>query len=159
MNKPAQSFPRPLSAFAGSALNEALKAQGFASADIVSRWADIVGAEIAAHSEPLKINWPRQGTEESPEPATLVLRVEGPAAIEIQHLSSVILERVNRFFGWRAIGRLALRQAPLKRTAPKTVPPPPDPAATARIAESLPQVEDEHLRQALARLGAAIKRT
>jgi hypothetical protein len=159
MNKPTQSFPRPLSAFAGTALNDALKAQGFASAEIVSRWADIVGAEIAAHSEPLKINWPRRNNEEAPaEPATLILRVEGPAAIEIQHLSSVILERVNQFFGWRAIGRLALRQAPLKRRTPKTVPPPPDPAATARIAESLPQVEDEDLRQALARLGAAIKR-
>ena len=158
MNKPAQDFPRPLSAFAGATLNDALRAQGFASAEIIARWADIVGAEIAAHSEPLKINWPRQGNEESPEPATLVLRVEGPAAIEIQHLSAVILERVNRFFGWRAIGRLALRQAPLKRTASKTVPPPPDPAETARIAESLPQVEDEDLRQALARLGAALKR-
>jgi hypothetical protein len=88
-----------------------------------------------------------------------VLRVEGPAAIEIQHLSSVILERVNRFFGWRAIGRLALRQAPLRRRAPQTAPSPPDPAATARIAEGLPQIEDEDLRQALARLGAAIKRT
>ena len=42
-----------------------------------------------------------------------MLRVEGPAAIEIQHLSAVILERINRFFGWQAIGRIALRQAPL----------------------------------------------
>jgi hypothetical protein len=158
MNKPAGSFPRPLSAFAGTALNDALQRQGFASAEIIARWAEIVGEEIAAHSEPLKINWPRRANEESPEPATLVLRVEGPAAIEIQHLSSVILERVNRFFGWRAIGRLALRQAPLRRRTPKTAPSPPDPAATARIAESLPQVEDEDLRQALARLGAAIKR-
>jgi hypothetical protein len=157
MNKPAGSFPRPLSAIAGATLNDALKRQGFASTEIVARWADIVGAEVAAHSEPLKINWPRRGEEETAEPATLILRVEGPAAIEIQHLSSVILERVNRFFGWRAIGRLALRQAPLKRSAPKTAPPPPDPAAAARIAESLPQVEDEDLRQALARLGAAIK--
>ena len=159
MNKPAQSFPRPLSTFAGAALNDALKRQGFASAEIIARWADIVGTEIAAHSEPLKINWPRQGDEDTPEPATLVLRVEGPAAIEIKHLAAVILERVNRFFGWRAIGRLALRQAPLTRRAPKAALAPPDPAAAARIAESLPQVEDESLRQALARLGAAIKRT
>lgn len=158
MNKATSSFPRPLSAFAGATLNDALKRQGFASAEIVARWADIVGTEVAAHSEPLKINWPRRGDEQSPEPATLILRVEGPAAIEIQHLSSLILERVNRFFGWRAIGRLALRQAPLRRRTPKAVPPPPDPAVAARIAASLPQVEDEKLRQALARLGAAIKR-
>ena len=159
MNKPAQSFPRPLSAFAGATLNDALQRQGFASTEIVARWADIVGAEVAAHSEPLKINWPRQANEETAEPATLILRVEGPAAIEIQHLSSVILERVNQFFGWRAIGRLALRQAPLRRREPKKVPPSPDPATTARIAASLPQVENEDLRQALARLGAVVKRT
>ncbi|MGA7975044.1 MAG: DUF721 domain-containing protein, partial [Pseudolabrys sp.] len=42
--------------------------------------------------------------------------------------------------------------------APKPAPPPPDPAVAARIAEGLPQIEDESLRQALARLGAAIKR-
>jgi hypothetical protein len=93
----------------------------------------------------------------APEPATLVLRVEGPAAIEIQHLSAVILERVNRFFGWQAIGRIALRQAPLRRPKPPNLPPPPDPAEQARIAASLPDIADESLRQALARLGAAVK--
>ena len=62
------------------------------------------------------MQWQRgDATTETAEPATLVLRVEGPAAIEIQHLSNVILERVNRFFGWQAVGRIALRQAPLSR--------------------------------------------
>ena len=60
-----------------------------------------------------------------------MLRVEGPAAIEIQHLSNVILERVNRFFGWQAIGRIALRQAPLRRRERKAVRKP-DPEAAAR---------------------------
>ena len=115
MTKPSRSFPRPLSELLGATLNDVMKAQGFASTEIISRWADIVGGEIAAHSEPLKISWPRAVGDEAPEPATLVLRVEGPAALEIQHLSAVILERVNRFFGWQAIGRIALRQAPLRR--------------------------------------------
>lgn len=164
MTKPARSFPRPLSELLGATLNDAFKAQGFASAEILARWSDIVGHEIAAHSEPLKINWPRPHPASAPgdappEPATLVLRVEGPAALEIQHLSTVILERVNRFFGWQAVGRIALRQAPLHRREPRKRPPPPDPAAAARIAASLPEIADEDLKQALARLGAAIKRT
>jgi hypothetical protein len=160
MNKPSRSFPRPLAELAGRALSGPLRRQGFASAEIVTRWGEIVGPEIATHSEPLKINWPRtlEGDEAPPEPATLVLRVEGPAAIEIQHLSAVILERVNRFFGWQAIGRLALRQAPLRRRLAPTAPPPRDLAAQARIAASLPQIEDDDLRAALARLGAAVKR-
>jgi hypothetical protein len=157
MSKPSRSFPRPLIDFAGATLGDALKRQGFASAEIVARWAEIAGPEIAAHSEPIKINWPRGPEQSQPEPATLVLRVEGPAAIEIQHQTTLILERLNRFFGWRAIGRIALRQAPLRRREPPTAPPAPDPAAAARIAADLPQIEDESLRQALGRLGAAVK--
>jgi hypothetical protein len=157
MNKPSRGFPRPLSALLGATLSDALKTPGFASAEIIARWAEIAGAEIAAHSEPMKITWPRAIGEDSPEPATLVLRVEGPAALEIQHLSAVILERVNRFFGWQAIGRIALRQAPLRRREPVAPPTPLDPETQARIAARLP-IDDEDLRQALARLGASIKR-
>lgn len=161
MSKPSSSFPRPLSDFAAASLGGVLKAQGFASTEILTRWPAIVGAEIAAHSEPMKINWPKPkkdtGEVEQAEPATLVLRVEGPMALEIQHQSSVILERVNRFFGWQAVGRLALRQAPLRRKVPKRRPAPPDPALIARLAADMPEIEDEGLREALARLGSAIK--
>jgi hypothetical protein len=157
MSNPSRSFPRPLSELLGATLSDALKTQGFASAEILARWGDIVGAEIAAHSEPMKINWPRAVGDEAAEPATLLLRVEGPAALEIQHLSAVILERINRFFGWQAIGRIALRQAPLRRREPPKAPPPPDPEVAARLAEAMPEIEDNELRQALARLGASIK--
>ena len=51
----------------------------------------------------------------------------------------------------------ALRQAPLRRQEPPTPPPPPDPEAIARMAASLPAIEDGDLRQALARLGTSIK--
>ena len=64
----------------------------------------------------------RPADGEEREPGTLVLRVEGPAAIEIQHLADVICERVNRFLGWRAVARLALRQAPLRRAERETRP-------------------------------------
>jgi hypothetical protein len=85
------------------------------------------------------------------------LRVEGPAALEIQHLSEVILDRVNRFFGWQAIGRIAIRQAPLRRREPSPLPKIDD-AAAAQIADALPDIKDNNLRQALGRLGSAIKR-
>jgi hypothetical protein len=92
------------------------------------------------------------------EPATLVLRVEGPMALEIQHASDIILQRVNRFFGWSAVGRLALRQAPLSRRNASTISRAPDATAVAKVAETLSSVEDAELRAALARLGASIKR-
>jgi len=157
MSKPPASFPRPLADLLRKTLNEGFARQGFASGELVTRWAEIAGAEIAAHSEPMKIQWPRPVHNDEPLPGTLILRVEGPAAIEIQHLSSIILERVNRFFGWQAIGQLALRQAPLKRVTKPAPPPPPDPQKTARIAAELGDVTDEDLRAALARLGAMVK--
>ena len=79
-------------------------------------------------------------------------------ALEIQHASDVILQRVNRFFGWSAVGRLALRQAPLSRRDRPAAPGAPDPKAVAEVAKTLSSVEDEELRAALARLGASIKR-
>src|SRR5262244_2629898 len=157
MNKPGKSFPRPLADLLHKTLTDAFAKQGFASSELVTRWADIVGAEIAAHSEPEKIQWPRGAGGHTPEPGTLVLRVEGPAAIEIQHLSGVILERVNRFFGWRAVKRIAIRQAPLARRATPQSRPGPSAEEVARRAAALPDIADEGLRQALARLGAAIK--
>lgn len=160
MNKPARSFAKPLRDIAGKIVGDAFTRQGFASAELVTRWSEIVGAEIAAHSEPVRIQWQRPSRFDAgtggQEPGTLVLRVEGPAAIEIQHLANVICERVNRFLGWRTIARIALRQAPLRRSERK-IRRGGDPAAAARIAASLPQVADDDLRQALARLGAAIK--
>jgi hypothetical protein len=158
MNKRAKSYARPLADLVRRTLADTFARQGFASIELVTHWNDIVGAEIAAHCEPLRLKWQRGGDVEAPEPATLVLRVEGPIAIEIQHLAPVILERVNRFFGWRAVGRLALRQAPLTRRAAPPVHPAPDPQVAARLAATL-DVADEDLRNALGRLGAAIKRT
>lgn len=155
MNKPRPT--RSLSDLANGFLADAFKRQGFASTELVTRWREIVGSEIAAHAEPLKLQWPRAVDGEPSEPATLVLRVEGPMAIEIQHQSSVLLERINRFFGWQAVGRVAFRQAPLRRRE-KPAPRRADPAAAARVAATLKDVEDESLKAALSRLGAAVKR-
>jgi hypothetical protein len=157
MNKPSRSFAKPLRDLVGKAVGETFRKQGFASAELVTRWTEIVGADIAARSEPIKIHWQRPADGEAREPGTLVLRVEGPAAIEIQHSSNVICERINQFLGWRAVARIALRQAPLRRAVRKAAPAG-DPAAVARLAASLPDIADDDLRQALARLGAAVKR-
>jgi hypothetical protein len=158
MSKPGPLNSKPLSALLAGVFNDAFKKQGFASRELVTRWSEIVGADIAAYAEPLKIQWQRP-VEGQPEiPATLILRVEGPRALEIQHSSTVILERVNRFFGWSAVGKIALRQAPLSRPARRKIRKPPREAAIAEEARELDAVDDDNLRTALARLGASIKR-
>jgi len=158
MNKPGPVSAKPLSVLLSDVFSEAYAKQGFAARELVTRWAEIAGPDIARHAEPIRMQWPRPVEGQPQEPATLVLRVEGPAALEIQHKSDVLLERVNRFFGWHAVGRLALRQAPLSRRDRPARPRPPDPKEVADVAKTLSAVEDEALKDALARLGAAIKR-
>ena len=158
MSRPGRISAKPLSVLLSDVFSDAYAKQGFAARELVTRWAEIAGADVARHSEPLKIQWPRPVEGQPQEPATLVLRVEGPAALEIQHKSDVILERVNRFFGWSAVGRLALRQAPLSRRDRPQPQRPPDAKEVETVAKTLSGVEDEELRAALARLGAAIKR-
>jgi hypothetical protein len=152
------STPKPLSALVGRCLADSFKRQGFASSELVTHWEEIVGAEIAACAEAIRMVWTRASDPEESPPATLVLRVEGPAAIEIQHQSAVIVERVNRYFGWQALAGIALRQAPLVRRRSRK----PRPVIDQRLAQALSaemtDIADEGLRTALGRLGAAIKR-
>ena len=158
MAKPGPIFAKPLSVLLSDVFSDAYKRQGFAARELVTRWAEIAGPEFSAHCEPLKMQWPRPVEGQPQEPATLVLRVEGPMALEIQHASDIILERVNRFFGWSAVGRLALRQGPLSRRERPAARPAPEASEVEQVAQTLSSVEDEQLRAALARLGAAIKR-
>jgi hypothetical protein len=155
VNKPRPSSARPLAELLNKCLSDAFARQGFASREIVTHWPEIVGGEIAALSEPIRMQWPRN--PQGGEPATLVLRVEGPAAIEVQHQTSLVIERVNRFFGWRAIDRVALRQAPLQGRRKREPRPAIDADAARRVAATL-AIADEPLRDALGRLGAAVKR-
>lgn len=158
MSRPGPLSAKPLAAILGKAIDEVFARQGFASRELVTRWTEIAGEEIAAHSQPMKVQWPRLVGDAPPEPATLVLRVEGPMALEIQHQSNVILERVNRFLGWPAVGRLALRQAPLTRSERRVARQGPAAAEIAAVAETLDAVQDEALKDALARLGASVGR-
>src|SRR6202042_802197 len=136
MAKPGPISAKPLSVLLSDVFSDAYARQGFAARELVTRWAEIAGAEVAAHSEPLKLQWPRPVEGQPQEPATLILRVEGPMALEIQHKSAVILERVNRFLGWSAVGRLALRQAPLSRRDRPVALRPPDPQAVEEVAQT-----------------------
>jgi len=157
MNKP--SAPKPLGALVGHCVADVFKRQGFTSCELVTHWEDIVGPEIAACAEPIRMQWTRASDPDESPPATLVLRVEGPAAIEIQHQSAVIVERVNRYFGWQALAGIALRQAPLARRRVKKARPRIDQDLAETIASQMTGIADDGLRAALGRLGAAIKRT
>jgi len=158
MNNKSSGTPKRLADFVGRCVSDVFRRQGFSSFAIVTHWDDIVGPEIAAYAEPIRMAWVRSRDGGEAVPATLVLRVEGPAAVEIQHQAGTIIERVNRYLGWQAVGTLALRQAPLTRRASRPPRPRIDNARAAAIAADLPDIADDGLRAALGRLGAALER-
>ncbi|SFI69393.1 hypothetical protein SAMN05216304_103192 [Bosea sp. OK403] len=149
---------KPLADLIDDCLAPALAAQGFAGRAIVSLWPEIVGERLAARSRPLKIDWPRRrpAPGESSDPATMVVRVEGAFALEMQQLAPLVLERVNTHLGWRAVGKLVLKQGPVEAPATRQVPPPPDPATVARVAQQVSSIADPELRAALERLGRSV---
>jgi hypothetical protein len=159
MARPNMSRPKPLAELIDGCLDKALAQQGFVGSDVILSWPDIVGERLARFSQPIKMDWPkrRPGTEGRADPATLVVRVEGAFAIELQHMAPQVVERVNAFYGWRCVGRLVLKQGPVRRAVPEKAP---DLSLTAperdRVASATETVADEALRQALGRLGTAV---
>ncbi len=153
-----KSFPVPLADLVGGAVDPVLARQGFGQSSLILHWDGIVGARLAACSEPIKLQWPGRAVQRLPdapiEPATLVLRVAGGMAIEIQHMAPQLIERVNAHLGWRAVGRIVLRQGPLEKTRKGPRIGPPDAQALAEATQATEGVEDEELRKALVRLGA-----
>jgi hypothetical protein len=149
---------KPLAELIDDCLAPALAAQGFAGRSVVAFWPEIVGERLAQRTRPLKIDWPRRRNApgETAEPATLVVRVEGAFALEMQQLGPLVLERVNSHLGWRAVGKLVLKQGPVAMPAPAKAAPPPDPGELARIEAQVSGVENPELRAALARLGRGL---
>jgi len=160
----AAATARPIGAYAARALDPAARARGFATTALLSEWPAIVGGELAQFTMPDRVVWPKRREEAEDqalprgrrdEGATLVLRVEGPRAIEVQHRSGQILERVNSYFGYRAVAEMRILQAPVARKAsPAPAPAQPiDPDALPPSAK----IEDRGLRAALLRLGSAAR--
>lgn len=133
---------------------QVLGRRGFAEADLLSNWAAIVGPELAARCTVRKLERPRRGAGGE---GVLTLRVEAGFALELQHLEPQLLERINSHFGYRAVGRLRLLQAPAPAPeAPRRPDPPADPAEQAALEARLAAVEDSELKAALGRFGRAV---
>jgi hypothetical protein len=160
MRRP-RPLARPLAEFLDVCLSPSLAAQGFATADILMAWPDIVGERLAAFTQPLKIEWKRKAPhadpETRPDPATLVIRVESAFALELQHLAPTVIDRVNTYYGWRCIGKLVLKQGPVRRVVKKRPAAPVlSPQDREKVNAAVQPIQEEALKAALDRLGQAI---
>ena len=126
--------------------------RGLPEPALVKQWSAIVGQTLADQCAPQRLVRGPGGAE-----GTLHLSVSGPLALELQHLEPQLLERINGFFGFRAVARLSLHQVapqPPKKPAPPR--PQPTRQQAAALDARLAAVDDPALRAALGRLGTAV---
>ena len=143
--------PRAAGELVGDVGGLAFRRFGFVQSAVVSRWAEIVGERYAKVSSPESIRFPA-GRKSG---GVLTLLVEGAHSPLLQHLSPLIIERVNRFFGYEAVNRVVFRQGkPLPRepepTRPQLRPVPKE------LGEGLRQIADPELRACLESLAGKI---
>lgn len=96
---------RQASSLLASQIRHAAEGRGFAVARLLTHWAEVVGADVAARARPVKIGHSRGGMG-----ATLTLLTTGPYAPLLEMQLPVIRDRVNACYGYNAIGRIVLTQ-------------------------------------------------
>jgi hypothetical protein len=152
---------RAVGAFLPRLTRKAFEKYGFSAATLLTDWPAIVGQEMSAYTAPERLKWPRgvefgddaeAGVEGRPG-AVLVLRVDPARALDVEYKGRQILERINGYFGYRAIAELRILQAPLaKPAASRSVPAAPVPCDAPELAS----IADERLRAALGRLKSGL---
>lgn len=135
-------------------VRDLFRRQGFVEGAVVTRWPEIVGEAMASRSMPTRLNFPRGSRSDG----TLHIIVDGPFATELQHFEPLLLEKLNAFYGYGAIARVAITQAPLPASprARTTEPKPISPADESLLAEMVADARDTDLHDALERLGRQI---
>ena len=132
----------------------ALARRGFAAARVIADWPEIVGPALAESSVPERLVRSR-----GVDSATLVVRVRPAAALELQHWMPQIIERLNGYFGFAAVGRIRLVQgpvAPRTRRAKRPVRQP-TPEQAAAVETRLAGMAGSPLHDALLALGRSVR--
>tara|TARA_B100000123_G_scaffold93312_1_gene67794 strand:- start:3932 stop:4555 length:624 start_codon:yes stop_codon:yes gene_type:complete len=146
---------RNVAPLVGNLTRPLVRKRGFFQTEIILHWAEIVGRDLEQFTMPVKYSPPRG---ENAGGGTLVIRVTGPVAIELQHRMPQIIDRVNTYFGYRAVDRIKMMQGDISR--PERTVHVPTSVPEGNIAKnnqaSIDKIEDPHLREVLTRLGRHI---
>ena len=135
--------------------NPVFMRRGLADGTIAKEWSQIVGSMIANHSQPERITY----NDSKRQNGLLHLRVDHSAmATELQHLEPQLIERINGYFGFKAVAKMHFIHGPLAvvqttRQISRSRPAPPEDRHVSNIVR---QIDDPALREALNRLGNAV---
>lgn len=151
MARPAMpAGPRRLGPLISRIARRSAGRRGLPTAEILTNWRSIVGADLAPLTVPERVTFPRGAGDGG----TLKLRVAAGFGPIVAQQEPRILARLNTYFGYAAIARLRLVQGPPLQTATPPFEPDPEPDAAADAGDSLPP--ESQAIPALRRLQAAL---
>jgi hypothetical protein len=152
--RPRGGTPRPIAELMPEIGRTAFRRFGFVQSSVVTRWPEIVGERHARVCVPESIRFP-PGEKSDGILQLVVVPAHAPL---IAHVVPEIIERVNRFFGYKAVARVKLRQGEVN-------PPPAEKTTTAppslrpipmELGESLRDIGDPELRTVLESLARSL---
>lgn len=146
--------PRLIGRTVPEVAGKALGRKGLAFGALITDWPSIVGQQLASRTQPDKLVFPRGKRED----ATLHVRAMGAIALELQHLEPIIIEKINGFFGYRAVSRLRLIHAASSALPARRAPTvrPLSPAEETTVLTATAAIEDDGLREVLERFGRSL---
>lgn len=160
---------RPLSVSVSRLTTETFSRKFVALGRVLSQWADLVGAEMAAKTAPVKIHYRKPKTKGEKPEASLDIGASSADAALLHYQKDLILERLNQLFGDRWITSIRfvhlaanarqdtgdeLDYSRRKAAASKPIPA----AEQASLEHFLETVEDEEIKKQLEKLGQSILR-
>lgn len=156
--RPAQRIAaRSIGTFVPKLTRTAFEKFGFSTAALLTDWAQIVGPQLAQTTTPDRIRWPKSveqdmagGRTGARSGATLQLSVDPARALDVQYKTSLIIDRINSYFGYRAVADLRIVQARIAMTPQPVAGPRPAVAVTPDPV--LKSIADDNLRAALERM-------
>jgi len=151
------SKPRPLSDLVPGLTKDILGKKSLLFGKMLSEWVHIVGADIAAKTVPLDLKYAKKLDQKSQ--ATLHLAVQSAFALELSYQKSLLIERLNMFFGYPAIKDIKMVQQDNIRANKKLSVSPQRPL-TIQEEQNLDKmvggIQENDLQTALKNLGKAI---
>lgn len=108
-----RGYARRLGSLLPPEARKALRKFGFAEAEIVTKWQQIVGQRLGERTSPIRLAY-RHGQRRS---GTLHILVDSGFGVELQHIEPLLIERVNSYYGYAAVEKLAIHQGYLPRSA------------------------------------------
>ncbi len=149
---------KSLAELASSINNRAFRRFGFAKSDVLLHWKEIVGEVLARSSIPERLVMPKDHERTERKGGVLHIRVEGSYAPEMQHLEPLVIDRINSYYGFKAVEKLVFHHGYIDQEPPvrKYQPPILDDSQKKELNLLLKGVKDDKLRQSLYNVGAEI---